>query len=116
MAKSPARPPQRPPLRPPMRAPLRPLTDEEGEVRELTDEDFASMDLRPVAEVFPELPEAMKRIRPVGRPRVAAPKEQISFRLPADFVADIKATGPGYNVRVENALRKAFTRREVEKA
>lgn len=99
-----------------MRAPLRPLTDDEGEVRELTDEDFANMDLRPVAEVFPELPEAMKRIKPVGRPRVDAPKEQISFRLPADLVASIKATGRGYNVRVEKALRKAFKKRELEKA
>ncbi len=116
MAKSPTRPPLRRPIRPPMRRPLRPLTDEEGEVRELTDEDFANMDLRPVAEVFPELPEAMRRIRPVGRPRVAAPKEQISFRLPADLVADIKATGRGYNVRVEKALRKAFKKGEWEKA
>ena len=99
-----------------MRAPLRPLTDEEGEVRELTDEDFANMDLRPVAEVFPELPEAMKRLRPVGRPRVASPKEQVSFRLPADLVADIKATGRGYNVRVEKALRKAFRKDALEKA
>ena len=106
----------RPPLRRPMRPPLRPLTDEEGEVRELTDEDFANMDLRPVAEAFPELPEAMKRIRPVGRPPVSAPKEQISFRLAADLVADIKATGRGYNVRVEKALRKAFKKGALEKA
>jgi uncharacterized protein (DUF4415 family) len=104
------------PMRPPQRRPLRPLTDDDGEVRELTDEDFANMDLRPVAEVFPDLPEAMKRIRRVGRPRVAAPKEQISFRVPADLVEDIKATGRGYNVRVEKALRKAFKRRELEKA
>jgi len=89
-----------------MRAPLRPLTDEDGEVRELTDEDFAGMDLRPVAEVFPQLPEAMKRLRPVGRPPVAAPKEQISFRLP----------GRGYNVRVEKALRRAFKKGALEKA
>jgi len=74
------------------------------------------MDLRPVAEMFPELPEAMKRLRPVGRPRVAAPKEQISFRLPADLVADIKATGRGYNVRVEAVLRKAFKKRELKRA
>ena len=106
----------RPPLRRPMRPPLRPLADEEGEVRELTDEDFANMDLRPVAEAFPELPEAMKRIRPVGRPPVSAPKEQISFRLAADLVADIKATGRGYNVRVEKALRKAFKKGALEKA
>jgi uncharacterized protein (DUF4415 family) len=116
MAKSLMRPLLRRPIRPPMRAPLRPLTDEEGEVRELTDEDFENMDLRPVAEVLPELPEAMKRIRPVGRPPVAAPKEQVSFRLPADLVADIKATGRGYNVRVEKALRKAFKKGALEKA
>lgn len=116
MAKSLMRPLLRRRLRPPMRAPLRPLTDEEGEVRELTDKDFANMDLRPVVDVFPELPEAMKRMRPVGRPPVASPKEQISFRLPADLVADIKATGRGYNVRVEKALRKAFKRGTLEKA
>jgi uncharacterized protein (DUF4415 family) len=116
MARPPMRPPVRSPMRRPLRAPLRPLTDEEGEVRELTDEDFANMDLRPIAQVFPELPEAMKRIRPVGRPPVAAPKKQISFRLPADLVAEIKATGPGYNVRVEKALRKAFKKGALEEA
>ena len=30
---------------------------------------------------------------------------RVGFRLAADVVEGIRATGPGYNVRVENALR-----------
>ena len=84
----------------------RPLTDEEGEVRELTLEDFRAM--RPVREVMPELIEAMADFRrKVGRPKAVAPKVHVGFRLAADVVASIKASGPGYNARVEQALRAA---------
>jgi uncharacterized protein (DUF4415 family) len=90
-----------------VRPPLRPLTDEEGEVRELTAEDFAHM--RPIAEVDPGMVEAVAEWRNKGgRPKAEAPKEHISFRLAANLVASIKATGPGYNARVEKALRAAF--------
>jgi hypothetical protein len=50
-----------PPMRPELKPPLRPLTDEESEVRELTQEDL--QDMRPVREVHPELVEAMKEFR-----------------------------------------------------
>lgn len=43
-----------------------------------------------------------------GRPKAASPKVRIGFRLAADVVESIKATGGGYNARVEQALRKAF--------
>ena len=57
-----------------------PLTDEEGEVRELTRADFKGM--RPVREAMPELIEAMAEFRrTVGRPKGAAPKVHVSFRL-----------------------------------
>jgi uncharacterized protein (DUF4415 family) len=83
-----------------------PLTDEEGEVRELTREDFRGM--RPVREAMPDLIEAMAEFRrKLGRPKVEAPKIHIGFRLAADVVASIKASGPGYNARVEQALREA---------
>ena len=39
-----------------------------------------------------------------GRP---APKVHIGFRLAADVVETLKASGAGYNARVEQALRKA---------
>jgi uncharacterized protein (DUF4415 family) len=84
-----------------------PLTDEEGEVRELTREDFRGM--RPAREVMPELIEAMEEWRKkLGRPKVETPKVHIGFRLSADVVASIKASGRGYNARVDAALRKAF--------
>jgi uncharacterized DUF497 family protein/uncharacterized protein (DUF4415 family) len=83
-----------------------PLTDEEGEVRELTREDFKGM--RPVREVMPELIEAMEEFRrKLGRPKAKAPKVHIGFRLASDVVASIKASGRGYNARVEEALREA---------
>jgi hypothetical protein len=50
-----------------------PLTDEEGEVRELIREDFRGM--RPVREAMPELIEAMAEFRhKLGCPRVEAPR------------------------------------------
>jgi uncharacterized protein (DUF4415 family) len=82
------------------------LTDEEGEVRELTREDFRGM--RPVREVMPELIEAIEEFRrKLGRPKAEAPKVHIGFRLASDVVASIRASGRGYNARVEQALRAA---------
>jgi uncharacterized protein (DUF4415 family) len=88
-----------------MRRQLRPLTDEEGEVRELKREDFR--DMKPVREVMPELIEAVKAFKKMGRPKTETPKVHIGFRLAADVVESLKASGPGYNSRVEEALRKA---------
>ena len=85
---------------------MRPLTDEEGEVRELTAEDFKGM--RPIAEVDPGMLEAVAQWRKVGRPKAESPKTHISFRLAAEVVESIKATGEGYNARVEQVLRAAF--------
>ena len=71
-----------------------PLTDEEGEVRELTREDFRGM--RPVREVMPEFIEAMDEFRrKLGRPKAQSPKVHIGFRLASDVVASIKASGRG---------------------
>jgi uncharacterized protein (DUF4415 family) len=82
------------------------LTDEECEARELTREDFRGM--RPVREAMPELIEAMEEFRrKLGRPKAQSPKVHIGFRLASDVVASIKASGRGYNARVEQALREA---------
>ncbi len=64
--------------------------------------------MRPVREAMPELIEAMAEFRrKLGRPKAEAPKVHIGFRLASDVVASIKASGPGYNARVEQALREA---------
>jgi uncharacterized protein (DUF4415 family) len=99
-------PEMRPDLRPDLRPPMRPLTDEDGEVRELTAEDFKGM--RPLSEVDPGLVEAVAEYRRKrGRPKSPAPKIYIGLRMAPDVVESLKASGPGYNSRVEQALRKA---------
>ena len=97
---------KRPAMRPGMREPVRPLTDEAGEVRELTEEDMRVF--KPIVEVDPGMVEAMTKFRrEVGRPKAVAPKVHVGFRLAPDVVASIKASGRGYNARVEQVLREA---------
>src|SRR4051794_41471794 len=64
----------------------------------------------PLKEVFPKHFKAWKRM---GPPPVAAPKIHIGFRLAADVVAGIRATGKGYNARVEKVLRDALAKGEL---
>jgi uncharacterized protein (DUF4415 family) len=93
----------------------KPPIDEDGEVRELTLAEIRKM--KPIGEAMPELIEAVNAYRSKGgRPRSETPKVHIGFRLAADLVASIKATGRGYNARVENALRAAFVKTESPKS
>ncbi len=89
-----------------MKKPRKPLTDADGEVRELTEEDFAEF------VPFTQLPQSLQKkllaISTRGRPKSAAPKAMMSFRLPPDLIADIKKTGRGYGVRVEHLLRQGL--------
>jgi uncharacterized protein (DUF4415 family) len=84
----------------------RPLGDKDGEIRELTAGDMRLF--KPIAEVDIGMVEAMEEFRrKLGRPKAEAPKVHIGFRLSSDVVASIKASGRGYNARVEQALREA---------
>lgn len=70
---------------------------------ESTEEDFKNA--RPFAEVFPDLAESIHRAR--GRPAMETPKRQISLRLDPDVIDAFKATGKGWQGRINAALRKA---------
>ena len=70
---------------------------------EWTEEDFKNA--RPFTEVFPELAESIRRAR--GRPAVEKPKRQISLRLDPDVIDAFKATGKGWQGRINEVLRKA---------
>jgi uncharacterized protein (DUF4415 family) len=78
------------------------------DVPEATDAEFAAA--RPFKAVFPAQYQAWKRI---GRPPVETPKVHIGFRLAADVVQAIRATGRGYNARVEKVLRDALAKGEL---
>lgn len=50
--------------------------------------------------------EAMKRS--VGRPKSENPKQQVTVRLDADVIAKMRKSGPGWQVRMNEILRKGF--------
>ena len=81
------------------------LTNEKGEVHKLTQEDFA------LAVPFSKLPKEMQTglfaVKRRGRPRVERPKRLQSFKLSPELIEAIRASGKGYNSRVECALRIA---------
>ncbi|KPF46924.1 BrnA antitoxin family protein [Rhizobium sp. AAP43] len=78
--------------------------DEVSDNPELTEEEIA--DLRPFREVFPDLATAIDR-KLAGRPKSETPKQAISIRLDAEVIARFKASGEGWQSRMNEALRKA---------
>jgi uncharacterized protein (DUF4415 family) len=80
----------------------KPLTDEDGEVRELTEEDFKLF--RPAAETLSPSLMAKLGIRPRG-PQKAPTKQRTTIRLSRDVLDRFRATGRGWQTRVDDALR-----------
>lgn len=80
----------------------RALTTLDGEVREdLTNYELASF--RPAREVLP--PELFAKLRTRGRPKAEITKERISIRLSPDVLQRFRATGAGWQTRMDAALR-----------
>ncbi len=52
-------------------------------------------------------------VRRVGRPPAANPKQAVSMRLDADVLAHFRATGPGWQSRVNAVLRRAAKMKRV---
>ncbi|MGH8706657.1 MAG: BrnA antitoxin family protein [Burkholderiales bacterium] len=89
----------------------KPLTNREGEVRELTAQDFRRM--RPAREVLPKMigaKAAAELLRPRGRPPKENPKAQVTLRLDAEVLKHFKAGGPGWQTRINAALKRAATK------
>lgn len=71
--------------------------------RPSTDEELAQF--RPFTEVFPDLAESIRRGR--GRPPLESPKQQVTLRLDADVLERLRASGKGWQGRVNDVLKKA---------
>jgi uncharacterized protein (DUF4415 family) len=83
------------------------LTDASGEVRELTSADFAH------AKPFSGLPKQLRTtLRKVGQrgPQISPTKKLVSLRLSASVLAHYKATGPGWQTRIDETLKRAVGR------
>jgi uncharacterized protein (DUF4415 family) len=73
---------------------------------EFTEQEMANA--KPFAEVFPELAASAKRTR--GKQR-APTKQLISLRLDRTVIDAFKASGPGWQRRMNEALKSAVRRR-----
>jgi uncharacterized protein (DUF4415 family) len=71
---------------------------------EATDEQLAQA--KPFSEAFPALADAMRK-NVGGRPKLDNPKVAVSLRLDQEIVARFKASGPGWQTRMNDALRDA---------
>lgn len=72
----------------------------------LTDRALASM--KPLRQVLPALAEyAEKRKRGQRGPQKAPKKQPVTIRLDRDILDTYKATGPGWQSRMNAALRRA---------
>lgn len=92
---------------------LPPITDaEEAEIQaeiaadsdnpEWTEADFRNA--KPFAEAFPELAAKLRRTR---GPQKMPVKQLVSLRIDQDVVDRFRATGPGWQSRMNEALRRA---------
>ena len=61
---------------------------------------------RPFAEAFPDLADQIRK-NVGGRPPLDNPKQAISIRLDRDVIDKFKATGAGWQSRINEALKKA---------
>jgi uncharacterized protein (DUF4415 family) len=78
----------------------KPLTDLKGEVREIS-----SADLKGFRTARESLPASVRRKVGVRGPQKAPTKERITIRLSPEVVARFRATGEGWQSRMDAALQ-----------
>ena len=84
------------------------LIDDDGEVRELTDEDFARM------VPFSELPkEQQEWLLSVKNATTRLVEERMEVPVAKSVVEGFRATGSGWEERVDEALREWLARRKA---
>lgn len=81
----------------------KPLTNDEGEVRELKSADIRSM------KSLDRFPDLAKLVRSRGQrgPQKSPTKQQVTLRLDRDVVERFRSTGAGWQRRINEVLRKA---------
>lgn len=78
--------------------PTKPLTDVRGEVRRLTAADLGD------AMPFSSLPSGLQKTLRKRGPQKEPKKLQLSLRLAPDIVRAFRATGPGWQSRINDTL------------
>lgn len=74
------------------------------DIPELTEEMLARA--RPMREMFPEIVEAFERARGQRGPQKSPTKERVGLRLDPEVLAHFRATGPGWQGRINDVLAR----------
>lgn len=88
----------------PSEAHIQAMIASDPDAPEATEDQIAQA--KPFTEAFPALAEKMRR-NLGGRPKSDNPKVAVSLRLDREVVAAFKAEGPGWQTRMNDALRAA---------
>lgn len=83
---------------------------DDDDVPEWTEEMFDAAEIRIGNKVIRPATGALTKegVRPIGRPPLGeAPKKQVTLRLDADVIERFRATGKGWQSRLNETLRKA---------
>lgn len=83
----------------------------DDDIPEMTDADFAAA--KSLRVTMPDVVEVMKRGR--GRPKVQTPKQRVSLRLDPKVIAAYKATGEGWQSRINDVLARALPHRKAKR-
>lgn len=84
---------------------------DDTDIPELTREDFKRM--RPAREVLPKIlpPKvATEMLKPRGRPKATQTKLSVTVRYSIEVVEYFRSTGPGWQVRMDEVLKKWVAR------
>lgn len=82
------------------------------DIPEWTEEDFKNA--RPLSD-FPELAEAMRRARGERGPQIAPVKQRVGLRLDADILSHFRASGRGWQARINDILKQHLNDAEGHK-
>lgn len=80
----------------------------DDDIPEMTEQDFRRA--RAAKDVLPGVFEAARKLR--GRPKSERTKIQITLRLDADVIESFKASGEGWQSRINDVLSRAVKRRK----
>jgi uncharacterized protein (DUF4415 family) len=83
----------------------------DDDIPEMTKADFAAA--KSLKAEMPDVVEVMKRGR--GRPKVAHPKQRVSLRLDSKIVAAYKASGEGWQSRINDILARELPRQKAKR-
>ncbi|SFV69504.1 hypothetical protein MNB_SUP05-5-150 [hydrothermal vent metagenome] len=83
------------------------LINKNGEVRELTAEDFKSA--KAFKDIHPNMDLNNITVKPLGRPKKETTKQAISIRLDADIIGFFKSSGKGWQSKINEVLRSSIS-------